>query len=375
MYTSRTIGRTRHPHPFTRGPNTNLIAAVGKNTGSTSDHAYVVGFGLGVDLLLRAMREGGPGSSEAVAYVDGLIYPVGYCARHYIELFMKSAATTIHGLRRKKSKSSDVHDLLAIWKMFAELCKQDRRLHPYAHRLKPLIRTFAKLDRTGQAFRYRVDLKNRLHLKEVGVINIETFAESFYVLKEIVDDFTGVMEVLEWEYGCGTFTDKLSRADLFDIAKQFAEAYAGGRPGWMNKIKKTVMKRYHLTNSEFEQAEGKIEQHRKLSLIIGVEKKLDEVTPETMGALAIVMAIEEDWDLLSNLEWAGLRGIIEAMGPTGCCEGYEPMLRKCKRKLVIPSPPDIVRSIKRNPSQFSKALEKLGQPTLVDAFALIRETH
>jgi hypothetical protein len=356
-----------------RGVETlDLLAAVGRNTGSDSDHGYVFGHGLAAELLFRAVGKGHGGSRKtaygASAYVDALIYPLCYCIRHYVELSLKGAIKRIRRFRNEKTPPNRDHRLQRIWLQFAQTCLQDRRLPSIAAVLKPLVDSVAAVDPTGQAFRYRSSLKGDVHHIETVVIHLRSTEAMFRALRKALDQLDSALEFLEWEYQLGTFTSRLSRADLVEIAKAVELAYDSKDKSWMKKIRGEMKQKFELSNSEFDSADKLIEKHWFLSNMSGVELPLKELTAETMYVLPWALAAFPGDDLLSEEEWVGIAGIVGVMLPYSACEDYDWELQRIAEEDKYIDKGYLGRKITHDPDRFLRALHKLGQPTLAAAF-------
>lgn len=346
-----------------------VLAAVGKNTGNRSDYAHVLGYRVAVEILLEALCGGSADGkhSTARAFADGLVYPLGYCIRHYVELALKAAIKDIEALRNKKAQPNSGHRLQELWPAFQSASKSDRRLSPFLKRLRPLVRAVAAVDPTGQAFRYREDLDGRVHLKQTAVIHIQSTQKLFLELRAALSELEYQIEDLGNEYFGMTFTDKLSRADLIDIARRQRAAHNPKDRGWMKVFSGSIKKRYGLSNAEFAAAADMIGKRPFLSFIAGQEKPLAELTPRTMSILMLGLLVFEDFDMFTRTEWAGLRGVLEVMRPVCGPEDYDGAVRRYRygRKAAKS---DIARDILCRPEDFLAALRRLGQPTLADAF-------
>jgi hypothetical protein len=257
---------------FPRGFDTlDLLAAVGSNTGGDSDYGYVFGHGLAAELLFRSLGRGHGGSRRksygSSAHVDALIYPLCYCIRHYVELSLKDAIKRIRMLRGETTPSNHSHSLQQISTHFAEACVRDRRLGIHATALKPLVDAIAAVDPTGQAFRYRASLTGDVHHRKTAVIHVRSVEITFRALREALDHLDADLDRLEWEYHLGTYTSRLSRADLFSIAEVIKNTFSQMDKGWMTKVRTYVKQMFELSNSEFDAADELIEKNRFLSYV------------------------------------------------------------------------------------------------------------
>lgn len=201
---------------FDVGISPDLNACVGNNTGSDDDHGYVTGFAQAALALIATAKQQGyvdSDSNEHVAvYVDALIYPIGYCARHHIELFLKRQIARVSSLRNTLPIVLDsTHVLGDLLDRLKELCATaDRRLPALLAPLETAIAEFARIDKTGEAFRYRKSKGDETHLAEIGIINLQALGQGFARMVAAGEEFERVADAITYEYGQGTYTDKLS---------------------------------------------------------------------------------------------------------------------------------------------------------------------
>jgi len=95
-----------------------LNAAVGDN-GMQDDQTYGEGFDLATKLLIEEAK-------KAPMKVDAIIYPLLFCARHRLELFIKRQIKMTSII--KKIEEMHIHDLNKLWTVLREKAnKTDRR--------------------------------------------------------------------------------------------------------------------------------------------------------------------------------------------------------------------------------------------------------
>ena len=166
---------------FRPGPNPELNAAVGENGGPYSYRDYADGFFEAGHAIFKRVNKKG-------LYVDIAIYPLAYCYRHGVELYLKSlilrssAALGVDGSIRKN------HTLPEQWKAFRELAeKLDPKIFEPTIELEiaeDIVLEISQIDPTGQTFRYPVSTKGTLHLTEQDVINVGVLFEGMSILHE-----------------------------------------------------------------------------------------------------------------------------------------------------------------------------------------------
>src|SRR5690606_10728330 len=141
------------------------------------------------------------------------------------------------------------------------------------------INDIAEIDATGQTFRYPIDTESRKHLVNVSVINFLVLKRSFTELEATLDELHRLNNYLLEEYSWGSFTKKLSRRDLFEIATLLPH-----RTTWTDKsfdtTRDTIKEKFGIGSKELSDAIEKIKSHFELAPEIGVELPLLGVTKD-----------------------------------------------------------------------------------------------
>jgi len=159
--------------------------------------------------------------------VDDLIYPICFNMRHSIELRLKGAIEELIKISKIKGGNLEFdlagsHDIGNIWKFF--VCESnclDRRFEDVNATLQQTIIDIAGVDATGQTFRCPIGRESKKHLMDVGgLINCRLLYRKFYELEKNLETLHWFTGYLIREYQQGTFTRNLSRANIFQIAKQ-----------------------------------------------------------------------------------------------------------------------------------------------------------
>jgi hypothetical protein len=244
-----------------------LNACVGDN-GPVGKRGYGAGFAEGAKLLLAELVK-----DETEATVDTLIYPICFSARHSIELFMKEQIERMGRLRSTVpvAATATTHDLSNLWEEFARVAMAtDRRFAEFVPKLADYIGDFAEIDPTGQTFRYPDDNESKRHLVATSIINVVLFKRRFEELAALIEEFEILSDLVREEYRCGTYTDKLSRADLSDIARTMPP-----RNNWdsdaFTKAKGELVHKYSLSGKDFAKALDIIQKNYLFSSYLGVE--------------------------------------------------------------------------------------------------------
>lgn len=353
---------------FPHGVNTmGVVAGVGKNTGGDGRRAYVMGFGSATQVLLRSLTaRTGDGDPDDFLFEDALIHPIAFCARHFVELFLKDLPREIYALRNQEFKAAGHHSIQDLWKPFADACLADRRLLSYPAKLSDAVMAMGALDPTGQTFRYRNALDGKIHLQDLQVIHVDAFESTFVALRNTVESLYQELEGLQAEYFLGTYTDQLSRQDLVEIAKRIGAAATGGKEA-LKAQQASIQTDYNLSRSQYAAARKVIERHYLLSELTGKERPLKKLN--VVGLSALVAAINKDPAAppLSRDEVAAAWGLARAGGPIGHCEYYDTDVKDFLAPNNTTTISDVMRELRATPTLLRKGLVKLGQRTLIQA--------
>lgn len=358
---------------FDAGSDPDLNACVGNNTGSDDDHGYVTGFGQAALALIAAAKQQAyldPDTNEQVdVYMDALIYPIGFCARHHIELFLKRQIARVSSLRGTPPIIMDsAHELDDLLAELEQLCVgADRRLPELLVPLEAAIEEFARVDPTGQVFRYRKSKDDETHLADVGRINLQALGQGFAHLLAAGQEFELVADAMSYEYGQRTYTDKLSREDLRALAKALPPRDSWKESTTFDDIRKDLMKTYGLSGNDFTRAVKVIECHYELAATIGAHRPLPDLEPETLERL-ISMEFDEAFLLgVGDRTWKALDAIYEVGHVDVFSELYAHRMKTSDNsdaeRMALPW--DVARYLVRSPDRVRRGLTKLGQPLLI----------
>ncbi|MEQ6494586.1 hypothetical protein [Pseudomonas aeruginosa] len=244
-------------------------ACVGNN-GNPSYVEYSKGFSQAANVLIKVVLQG-----RGLEFnVDDLIYPVCFNMRHSVELRLKGAIEELDDIVKKRGGSvefdfSTSHDLGKIWGFFKAASESlDYRFRSINKLIEPTIEDIANIDATGQTFRYPVSNESQKHLTDVSLINFCVLLREFSELEKNLDRLHEISMYLCEEYGCGTYTSKLNRAQIYKIARQLPP-----KPTWaagaLDVVKLKVQTEYGLSSNDFGRVLNKIKEHHYLSTLIG----------------------------------------------------------------------------------------------------------
>lgn len=268
------------------------------NNGSPDLYYYADGFADSVNLLIEALTAGHR------AQLDTLIYPICFSLRHSVELTIKGQIKDLSQIAKQRNqplapdtdieKELNQHDIMNLWKFFSgHAVAFDRRYKEKVSALEPLIRCIGETDPTGQTFRYSYSTEAKKHLTDVSVINVLVLREQFCVIREQLEELTGLTHWLWKEYSTGIFTKTLSRKVLQAIAVQLPPRQSWSDPSaGLDGIRSSIKSEYNIGSKELTEAFSKIQSSRDLARIIGLTVSIpglvmcDLLTPNDFWKMA-----------------------------------------------------------------------------------------
>lgn len=256
-------------------------ASVGGN-GCTSYVEYSKGFSMAANLLIdRVIAHQGKDYS-----LDDMIYPACFNMRHSVELHLKGSIEELQKIAEIKNirlpfDLQGSHDIEKIWIFFQdESEKIDKRYIDINKKIGPTIKDIAEVDPTGQTFRYAVDKESKIHLDDVGLINLFILKKKFSELEGDLDFLHMMNTYLLEEYRQGSFTANISRLELFQMARKLPPTKNWRNGSSFNMIKDGLKDSYNLSSTELSKAIGIIKNHYEISPVIGGIPNLQGVTEE-----------------------------------------------------------------------------------------------
>lgn len=280
---------------FKSGKPTWANACVGDN-GSPSYVEYAEGFSESANLLLNVLIQ----DECRKYYADTFIYPICFNMRHSVELRLKGCVSSLQKIAALKGTSLKFdyltsHDLNNIWAYIQSTANQiDHRYNKLLIKLDSYIKDIANIDPTGQTFRYPINLDSKKHLTEVSIINIIALKISFTKLAKLLEELHLFNCFLEEEYLLGTFTKKLSRAQLFLLASELPPKNKWNDMAF-DKVKSAIKAKYSLSSNELSKSIKIIKAHHEMAILISA--------PVTIAGIN-----SECFDLFFS-EWTKLHGI------------------------------------------------------------------
>lgn len=291
---------------FIRGAPTWANACVGEN-GSPGYWDYAKGFSQAATILIDLVLSG-RGLTHSV---DEMVYPVCFNMRHSVELRIKGAISELIFIERARCSDlqfdfSGSHDIGNIWSFFAEKARVvDDRYEPIIDELNRRITDIAEVDATGQTFRYPLDTESQKHLVDVSIINFVILKRRFSELETALDGLHRLNSYLREEYKCGSFTKRLSRKNLFEIASLLPSRSMWAEESF-SATKSEIKQRFNIGSKELSDSIKCIESHFEFAPEIEISIPLLGVEEEYLQDFA------HHWfklhDLPSDKDFIGFEG-------------------------------------------------------------------
>jgi hypothetical protein len=319
---------------------TNSIAWVGYKD-RMARLAYTQGFVDAANLLLITVH-----SEEQTVTADTLIYPACYLVRHAVELYLKNFLISLRDCKYQEwERFSDIsnclnvekfgHDINGIWECFKNITKQwDNRFTLLIENAEPIAMDIVRIDNTGETFRYSVGINGDKHLAEFEVIGLNQLRINFQKLVDHLQQIDDLFQrlIMEYSFSSRPFTKKLSRNDLFKIAKTLPK-----RNDWekdeFSTIKEKIKREFDIGSKEFTEALDKIQGIWETASMIGMPPK--GIVPIDYDCLNLFVKIHHafhpdiETDLQHAIENNGVYSEI-SFGPdekadTFNCGGFDPI--------------------------------------------------
>lgn len=253
---------------FCAGQPTWTNACVGNN-GSPSYVEYAIGFSKAANLIIDQVLK----SRNLHLSVDEMVYPVCFNMRHSVELRLKGAIEALKVIAKCKGKQLSFdfvgsHNIGNIWSFFKNKSEIiDERFKEINDRIEPTILDLADVDATGQTFRYPINTESQKHLTDISIINFIVLKEKFGTLEEELDKLLHLTNFLIEEYSLGSFTNKLSRCQLFILADELPPISSWICDEFV-EIKNSIREKFSLSSNDLSKAIDLIKSNYELSFKI-----------------------------------------------------------------------------------------------------------
>lgn len=368
-------------------------ACVGINTGSSDNSiGYAGGFEKAAEVLLASIGVPRPDISPQAwgsdPLVDMLVYPICFCARHHVELSIKRMLPKAwqayiikfpsNHNKLTEPKAADIrHDIKAVWTDLVTISTAvDPRFEQLRDDLEPYIEDLSQIDATGQVFRYHTDARDSsLNLKDTYHIDLAHFAGGYAQMCQILAQFESlILSVTGW-LETGSFTSKLTREQLLEIAQALPDRSTWGESEFV-AAKQQIMERYGLSGTDFKKATDIILGSRWLSFRVGVEIPIAHLKSGVFKRLRKVdPKHRQRMETLTEDERSALLGLYESGSFFSYPEDFDsyivprPVKVRAAQRFDNARDEDyLARKYASNPDRVETALKELGQFELLAEF-------
>lgn len=325
-------------------------------------------------LLAAAATESyvAPSSDETTCvFIDALVYPICFNARHFMELFLKDSIRNVSALGKNTTEVGVIatHDLTGLWDNFAAAIARDSRLVELGMPLEEVFKDVAEVDNKGMTFRYSHDLDEKMHLRDLEHINLDVLGDRLRKMFKQAEEFTVCLTVLQQEYAQNTFTGKLHRGNIEAIAKRLPPHVNWAKE--LEPVKKEICDQFGLSSNDFGKAIDLIKHHREFSSLIGLESPLEELPVDVFTRLACVHSGEAAHDVITKAEWLSLDAVMEISRIGSYSEEYDSYLKHISGPNYERAfdPAHLLRNAYARNQRLRGGLVKLGQHKLLAALA------
>lgn len=159
-------------------------ACVGNNGGAT-DRIYAAGYKDAVEILLNAVFNEG-------YFLDRMVYPILFNARHYVELSLKLTLETLRAIYKARNfqfqaNGTKKHSLRILMNEVKRLSAIEPVYKEVIVELEKFVLDFCEIDDSAETFRFSKSHDGKIHLEDQDCINLYGFAESFSKMSELLE--------------------------------------------------------------------------------------------------------------------------------------------------------------------------------------------
>lgn len=298
---------------------------------ASSEMGYIWGYEQAVGSLTtvaeHVVAEGGYIRPGTYVMMDTIIFPLLFSARHFLELSLKRVIRRARIIGEAKQTTPPAyHDLRQLYeKAVKEVQTHVPRSLSFVEKLEGPVDEFHALDPEGDAMRYAGSKSDVLHLAGVRQMNIGRFQAWFDHLRHLVSDAFLALDYDENELESGTATKDYDRAELFALARRLPP-----RDTWTNEtlppfFEEEKAKKPTLSRKRFDVAIDRILTRPWLSILVGVELQLAELSEDLFHRLVMAKAS----DTITEEEWGALY-CLQKVGAGYPLESYSAQLKRAK---------------------------------------------
>ncbi len=270
-------------NPFEYHETDLYVACVGEN-GGTENFDIREGFKSSVNIMIEAVENG--------EYEDTMIYPVVYNARHSIELSLKIVLEYIiyiYNIKNKTFLEEDkknifTHDIELLDSIIMKYYRVDNRIVTKYDIIRPYLEDYY-FDKKGDVFKYELDHDGKPHLISQGIssISYDVLKRKFNEVMVLFDNLIFEVMYLNKEYSMGTFTKKLSRDSIKEIAQKLP-SYVSWKDARFKEIKEKIKAEYSINSNELSDIINLIKNHCEFCTYIGMELKIGDIPEKELRA-------------------------------------------------------------------------------------------
>ena len=220
--------------------------------------------------------------------------------RHAVELHLKGTAEHLIKFSQLRPPKIEFnlatsHDIGIIWNFIKSATPAiDQRYSIIVEKIDKIILDIAEIDPTGQTFRYAFDRESKKHLIQTSLINVKNLRQKFSFLENQLLVLNRLNDAIDDELRYGDRTSKLSRHDLFLIARALPIRENWGTTAF-SKVKSTIQRNFNLSSNDFSRALTCIQSNYQMAHILGSPKPLISAT---LGALETFI---DAWSITNNV--------------------------------------------------------------------------
>jgi hypothetical protein len=204
---------------------------------------------------------------------DTLVLPILYNARHSLELGLKFTIDRLVKAGVLSTAPPRNHDIRGYWNLLNNANLGDEALRSSVATLKPYIDSLSRIDADGQELRYHLNKDEGQSLSTYSLANLEVIRDGLVNLSKIIIAMRNRTLDFLAERRTGTFTGRLSRSDLFQVANMLPPLSEWNNPKF-DIQKQAIKSRFNLSNHQFSKALNLIKSNRELKSRLGAETSL-----------------------------------------------------------------------------------------------------
>ncbi len=161
-------------------------------------YAYAKGYKDGADFIIQGVVNG---SRNFNFQINELVFPIVFLYRQYLELRLKDIIVSSNRLNEKSPllpPHLQNHEIRKLWKTAKPLIKAvSSSVSPEdLTAVEAIVERLYEVDAKGEAFRYPVDKKGRLHLPKLTAVNLGELKDTMQKVGEFLDGYSEYFTVL-----------------------------------------------------------------------------------------------------------------------------------------------------------------------------------